>query len=287
MAQSGGFVDVQNSGAVDVNPPVLVSVTGLPAAADVSSPVPVTLTITATDDASGMQSGSIYLTTNSQSSSTSYGIATFTSANLVSGSTTVYEVQFDLTDFILPGHYELEMTLTDFTGKVRYYDTLHEDLPAGSTGTVTINLGGGGYAAWAATQDFGPGGLDGELDDPNNDGVNNLLCYAFNLTPLAQATRMTPDAGDTAGLPAISVIGDGPSRRLRIEYLHRIGASSGLTYRPQFGTSLSPTGPGAWQDAAATPPIAIDTDWERIVIEDPVQGAPSRFGRVLIEHAAP
>ncbi len=288
---SGGSVDVLNTGSIDVNPPVVVSLTGLPAVADVSSPVPVTLTINITDDASGLASGQLSLTTNSGSSYTSYGVSSISAANRTSGSPTngIYELHFDLTNFFMPGDYDLELQLTDGSGKVRSYNVLLHTLPMGSTSTLTIHHGGSGYALWAVSQNFGPGGLDGELEDANGDGTDNLLCYAFNLPPFTSpATAMTPGVGATAGLPAISVVGSGASRRLRIEYVQRIGAGSGLSYRPQFCTDpSSSSGPDGWQDGPAVTPTTIDTEWERIVIEDSVPGAAIRFGRVLVEYTAP
>ena len=290
IPMTGGSVIVQNSVGVDEYPPALVTLTGLPGIANVSIPVPVTLTFRATDDQSGIASGQFFLFTSSGNSATSYGLASFTAANLISGDATngTYQVVFNLTNFIQPGNYALNLSITDLTGKVRYYDILNGEFPDGSTSTITIHTGQTGYTAWANSQSFGPGGLYGELDDPNQDGTNNLLCYACNLPPYdSLATTLTPGGNDTAGLPAITVVSYGVHRRLRIEYLRRLGAATGLTYRPQFTSDLSASGPGGWEDAGIGTVTTIDSDWERVVIEDSVRGAPGRFGRVVVEYAAP
>lgn len=289
IPQSGGQVDLTNSGTVDTAPPVIAAISGLPALADVSSPVPVTLTLTITDDASGFSSGQIYLNTSSGSGSTSYGMGGFGAAQRISGTANngVYQVSFDLTDFLIAGDYSLQIDLYDNYGRLgRYGGYLGNEFPVGGNSNITISHGpAGGYTSWAALQSFGPGGLDEPLDDPNQDGTENLLCYAFNLPPFsAFAAPMT--AGGTSGLPLVTVIGDGAGRHLRIEYLRRRGAS-GLTYLPQFCSDLSSSGPEGWQTATTPPPVIIDADWERVVIDDSAMGTARRFGRILVEHAGP
>ncbi|MBK8479071.1 MAG: hypothetical protein IPL39_23150 [Opitutaceae bacterium] len=78
-------------------------------------------------------------------------------------------------------------------------------------GVVRIPYDGGylrltpavGYADWSTLLGL-PTGQDAPGDDPNRDGTNNLLCYAFGLNPLATAP-VTDGTG--AGLPRIRVVG--------------------------------------------------------------------------------
>lgn len=121
--------------------------------------------------------------------------------------------------------------------------------------------------------------------DPDHDGVPSLFEHAFNLNPKTAGPpqRLVPGAGSTAGLPAIELIDDPPGRRrrLRIEYLRRIG--SGLTYTPEFGGALVPA---AW--APASQPVTVtpvNAEWERCVVEDSLSTAeaPCRFGRVTVK----
>ena len=289
IPQSGGQVNLTNSGVVDATPPVIAAISGLPAFADVSSPVPVALTLTITDDASGFASGQIYLNTTSGGGSSSYGIGGFGPAQRISGTANngVYQVAFNLTDFLIAGDFSLQIDLYDNYGRLgRYGGYLGSEFPAGGTSNIIISHGpAGGYTSWAAVQSFGPGALDAPLDDPNQDGTENLLCFAFNLPPFsAFAAPMT--AGGTSGLPLVSVVGDGAGRHLRIEYLRRRGAS-GLSYLPQFCSDPSSAGPEGWQTATTPPPVIIDSDWERVVIDDAVLGTARRFGRIVVEHAAP
>lgn len=289
IPQAGGQVNLTNTGAVDAAPPVLTAMSGLPALANVSSPVPVTLTLTVTDDASGFTSGQIYLNTSSASSSTSYGLGSFGPAQRTSGTATsgTYQVSFDLTDFILDGDYSLQIDLNDASGRLgRHGGFLGESFPVGSNSNVTITHGpAGGYSAWAALQNFGPGGLDEPLEDANQDGTENLLCYAFNLPPYPGfAAPMT--AGGISGLPLVTIVGEGANRRVRIEFLRQRGPG-GLSYLPQFCSDPASAGPDGWQTATTPPPVVIDANWERVVIEDAVTGQARRFGRVVVSQSAP
>ncbi|MFZ4765746.1 MAG: peptidoglycan DD-metalloendopeptidase family protein [Roseimicrobium sp.] len=141
------------------------------------------------------------------------------------------------------------------------------------------------YQLWEQSTDFGPLHHSGLLEDANSDGSSNLAAFAFNLAPYAAiAQPLTPAVG-TSGLPSLSPVGDGASQRLRLEFVRRTAESqSGLLYRPQFSSTLNETGPNAWDDATGTLTVTpIDLQWERVVVDDTVQGAPARFGRVIVE----
>lgn len=289
IPQTGGQVTLTNSGAIDATPPVITALSGMPTFANVSNPVPVTLTLTITDDASGFTSGQIYLNTSSGGGFSGYGMGSFGPAQRTSGTATsgVYQVTFDLTNFLIVGDYSLQIDLNDASGRLgRHGGFLGNAFPAGSNSDVTINhASAGGYSAWAALQNFGPGGLGEPLEDANQDGRENLLCYAFNLPPFsAFASPML--AGGNSGLPLVTVVGSGVSRHLRIEYLRRRGAS-GLTYLPQFCSDLASAGPDGWQTATTPPPVVIDAEWERVIIDDAVTGTARRFGRVVVSQSGP
>jgi hypothetical protein len=118
--------------------------------------------------------------------------------------------------------------------------------------------------------------------DPDKDGLKNIIEYAFKLEPEVPGTPVLTTLIGTSGLPRITPIGSGPTQRLRLEYV-RMKASSnpGITYTPQFSSTLQG---GGW--SAITGPEttqSIDTEWERVVVEDTAgTGMPKRFGRVLI-----
>jgi alpha-tubulin suppressor-like RCC1 family protein len=121
--------------------------------------------------------------------------------------------------------------------------------------------------------------------DADDDGIPSLTEYAFNLDPMAAdpVRVLAADTGATAGLPAIDVVTDElGQRRLRIEYLRRVG--SGLVYTPEFASRLQAE---AW--APATRPITvipINTAWERCLVEDSLTTADAacRFARVTVSY---
>jgi hypothetical protein len=114
---------------------------------------------------------------------------------------------------------------------------------------------------------------------PFNDGVENLLKYAFNMN-LAGPNSSTMAAGGTTGLPTITVPENAPPGTIRVEFLRRKG--SGLVYAPQKSTSLDNP---SWSPLSGTPVVtSIDDQWERVVYTeapDPVP-ATSCFGRVSV-----
>jgi HYR domain-containing protein/Leucine Rich Repeat (LRR) protein len=115
---------------------------------------------------------------------------------------------------------------------------------------------------------------------PYNDGVANLLKYAFNMS-LSGPDFGIMTAGGTHGLPLITLQGSGASRVLRYEFLRRIG--SGLLYTPQKTTDLS--NPAAWIPLVSTPTITpINAEWERVMCEEPynTENLTTGFGRLLV-----
>ena len=112
---------------------------------------------------------------------------------------------------------------------------------------------------------------------PFNDGVANLLKYAFNMNASGpDVSVLTP--GGNAGLPQISVDTSGAVPVLRVAFLRRKG--SGLIYTPQRSNSL-----GSFVGMAGTQTVtAIDAQWERVSVEEPAppSTAPRAFVRVQI-----
>ncbi len=144
---------------------------------------------------------------------------------------------------------------------------------AGASGSVVITSASDPYGNYVAGL---PEGQRGAMDTPQNDGVANLLKYAFNLNVLAPDVRvLTPGAtGETAGLPCVSYV----AGKLRLEFLRRKASGNpGITYIPQISGTL-----GGWGDFTGDPTtVSIDDTWERVTIDDTVGGM-KRFGRVQI-----
>lgn len=117
--------------------------------------------------------------------------------------------------------------------------------------------------------------------DSDGDGVPSLLEYAFNMNPKAAGppVHLVAGAASTAGLPAVTLVSDGAGRRrLRLEYIRRVGA--GLSYTPEFSSNATD-----WSAATQTVTVsAIDSQWERCVVEDAlfIPETARRFARVRV-----
>lgn len=111
---------------------------------------------------------------------------------------------------------------------------------------------------------------------PHGD-LPNLLKYAFNLNLAgADSHTLIPGSGES-GLPVI--VSETSGGTIRLEFVRRIG--SGLIYEPQKSPDLSE---GSWAAVATTPTVLpIDGQWERVIIEEPLNAGTMRwFGRVRV-----
>ena len=121
-----------------------------------------------------------------------------------------------------------------------------------------------------------------DIADPDHDGLHNLLERAFNLNPNQPALPILTAGTGTTGLPLIRRTRQPPV--FSIQYLRRkVSANSGLTHTPQFCSSLTETGPGGWATASGTETVqSIDSEWERVTVEEDASGQQKRFGRVKV-----
>ncbi len=147
----------------------------------------------------------------------------------------------------------------------------------------TINLSGSGVTAETAFNNAisanssltGPNALPAAI--PFGDGVENLLKYAFNMNPAGPDVSVLATGG-SSGLPQISVDSSGAEPVLKVAFLRRKG--SGLIYTPQRSDTL-----GTFVAMTGTQTVtSIDTQWERVTVEEPAPPAtaPSAFGRVRV-----
>ena len=112
---------------------------------------------------------------------------------------------------------------------------------------------------------------------PFNDGIENLLKYAFNMNATGPDVRVLM-VGGYVGLPMIALDSSGSQPVLRVEFLRRRG--SGLIYIPQRSNTL-----GDFVAMTGTPTVtAIDAEWERVSVEEsaPPATAPNAFARVEV-----
>ena len=150
------------------------------------------------------------------------------------------------------------------------------------------------YDVWAGQFDFGElvgrGAAQSDLkqlamarrpsSDPDGDGIDNLLEYAFNLRPDVADWRAL-DPGGTSGLPVVVVEKVPGGSRLRTESVlrKRVEGQAGLIYYFEFGSTTA-----GW-DSVIVPELN-PIDWERVVVADPVVGAPRRFARIRVGYAS-
>ncbi len=161
-----------------------------------------------------------------------------------------------------------------------------------ATGAFSVQLRGenehgpGPWVPWTVTvlEDFAPV-FQGFADDagltaqdatatatPFNDGVSNLLKFAFNMDASRADNRVLVPGIGTAGLPAGSTEVNGATRTIRIEYLRR--RFSTLTYTPKFSTTLAFFSAGTGTEISATP---VDEFYERVIWEETVPASTERY----------
>ena len=193
-----------------------------------------------------------------------------------------YEIYIDDIIIGVKGHTSLRnltapTTPGTHTLKGRIYDAL--DHMTEVTQNFTVNTPQQSFAA--AMTAAGLGGIDTDATaTPFDDGVPNLLKYAFNMN-LAGSDSRTMGEGGGAGLPAITSQPNGASSLFRYEFIRR--KNSGLVYTPQKTGDLG--NPNSWAPLTDTPTvIPIDATWERVIYEEPYDAAvtPRCFGRVQV-----
>jgi len=98
---------------------------------------------------------------------------------------------------------------------------------------------------------------------PFNDGVPNLLKYAFNMN-LAAADASSMALGGTSGLPTAGLAeDDNGDPVLRVEFVRRKG--SGLVYSAVRSSDLAVFTPMVGKVTV----VDIDSEWERVTVEEP------------------
>lgn len=145
--------------------------------------------------------------------------------------------------------------------------------------TITVKPGGLSFTDCAVS--LGLSGADASMTAmPFNDGVQNLLKYAFNMNLQGPDVSVLA-AGGTAGLPRVTLDSSGAQPVLRIEFLRRLGV--GLIYTAQRAATLPNFEPMSGTETV-TP---IDGEWERVRIDSPFQAATEPRGFVRIQVTQP
>jgi hypothetical protein len=135
------------------------------------------------------------------------------------------------------------------------------------------------WTAWRQTSRLEGASADKDAI-PHEDGVTNLLKYAFFLDgSRSDVTPLVPGTG-IKGLPSVKISGSGENKVLRVEYLRRKG--SGLNYVAKVSSTLAP---GSFTPMGGTQTIQpVDEFRERVIREQPVNAAPGTriFGIVEV-----
>jgi hypothetical protein len=143
---------------------------------------------------------------------------------------------------------------------------------------VTVNLTDT-FATWAARTAF-PNGQNGPLQNPDGDGLNNLLEYAFFGDPAQSSQSEVPTMGSTAIDPT--------ARAMTIQFPVR-KFTSGLSYVVQANDQLTDTWAELWNSSlgfAHARVVSADDQADRTVVtikdSTAVGGQPARFLRVKV-----
>ena len=287
---------VNNTGGYDAAPPVLRNITvgtmtgGVPFEISVgptATNLPVRVELA--DDFSGVDYVSVSIEAEIG------GFYTYSGWDLVRTAGTevsgVWTGSISISNQSLKGMYTIYVFAGDRSGDSQYYGSGRGDapMPGGELSLRILNGRRGVYHLWQRDWYFGleDPGAGTVTADPDGDGVNNLLCMAFDLDPYGDGVRPGEfgSPNDFGALPEVTMTGAGGEGRLRIRYARRKDewGTLGLSYVPQFGS-----GGGVWEDASAQ---AVVTDrgygWEEVLVTDTVTAgvAGRRFGRVKVTYA--
>lgn len=191
----------------------------------------------------------------------SLGLITLAGAQVRQGG--VYQITAETIDSgggsTAGGNYALQQSLPALggSGSGGVYTIL-----SGFTGQLGTSGSGAGPAAFLAWQTAIFGGPftpeAGPQDDPDKDGVPNLLEFAFNLPPETAGTPLAL-TGTTGGLPWIREEEIEGQRYFTMEYIRRKNAGEFL---PQFSSTLT-----SWTPALFTilsGPVSISGAYERV-----------------------
>ena len=130
---------------------------------------------------------------------------------------------------------------------------------SGQLGTSSTGSGPAAFTAWQTAIFGGPAEPDaGPFDDPDGEGIPNLLEFAFNLSPLGAGTaEVTP--GSRGGLPRIREESFPEGTFLTMEYIQRKNA--GLFF-PESSPQLEVWTPAAY--SVLSGPVSVSPAYERM-----------------------
>lgn len=168
----------------------------------------------------------------------------------------------------------------NFSGSDSFTYTLTDEHGGSATAVVNVTVNPvDDLAAWRQSFFGSPAGTGNAAPeaDPDNDGLPNVLEWAFGLSPTQGDLRGIRVSGPALLARGQPRLGDGMQA---VFIRRRFASTEGLSYAVQFSPDLS-----TWETSAATPVVlAQDADYEACAQPFPplVAGQPPRFFRVQV-----
>jgi ELWxxDGT repeat protein len=140
-------------------------------------------------------------------------------------------------------------------------------------------LPGERFRAWSDIQGL-PAGQTAALAQPFNDGVANLLKYAFFMDGSGTDCHVMTLGSGNDGLPFVSTSENPAGQKiLRVEFIRR--KNSGLVYRPLFSSSLAS---GSFEPMSGTPAVTdVDAGRERVIVDHTINPSNEGAGFGVVE----
>jgi hypothetical protein len=157
----------------------------------------------------------------------------------------------------LPGQTGQTLTLASYTAADAGSYTVRVTDANGSTTSNAVDVvtsGGGGFSGWANAL---PAGQRGPNDDPDGDGISNLMEYALNLDPLADSNAFLPTQGTTPTHLTLTY------RRWRTDIIYSVEAGDDLAL-PWSTASVNQGTPAGDGTTTASIPLTAPEDFLRL-----------------------
>ncbi len=154
-------------------------------------------------------------------------------------------------------------------------------------GLQVDSLASESFTAWEklyfTPAEMGAPTTSGPLEDPDLDGVTNLMEFALNLDPtFGEPVVMTPGTG-VRGLPICRLENLAGADRLTIEFVRQTaGSGGGLTYPVEYSSDLS-----VWEAVGTESVTVLNSRWERVKRSDSLSttNTAKRFVRLRVSQA--
>ncbi len=282
-------ITVVNTGAVDSQGPEVTAFSVSPASVDVTSGSGMVLcAFTAIDALAGVRGISVSIVdafdfpVASGFANPDMDFGGLTSGDANSGT---YSIMIEVPQGTAAGTYYFSTSSTDAVSNSNEQSSIPggglSDGPLPGNAMLTITNGapaGSLFDQWASGSGLVPPS-DGETAIPFQDGVENLLKYAFNMDGSVPDHHVLVPGSGQSGLPAIYRSPGG----ITVEYVARSGTAtdSRLSYTVETSTS----GAGFLPSGIAGLPTPINGSWSRVRVEIPEPPGGIILARLSVAYA--